>query len=55
MDDEEIYANVEEPSGAQLNWTRAQSGSGIIYVNEDVCHAVELNEPGATLSGKLLI
>ncbi|XP_055367119.1 CD209 antigen-like protein E [Betta splendens] len=51
MGENEVYVNVDKPSGAQINWKkRAQSSSGFLYANKYACQAVESNKPGATLS-----
>ncbi|XP_055365488.1 C-type lectin domain family 4 member M-like [Betta splendens] len=49
MDEQDIYANVEGPSGLYIRWERVQSSENI-YPNEDTCCSVETDRTGPALS-----
>ncbi|XP_029019768.1 C-type lectin domain family 4 member E-like [Betta splendens] len=49
MDEQDIYANVEGPSGLHIKWERVQSSENI-YQNEDTCCSVETDRTGPALS-----
>ncbi|XP_029019898.2 CD209 antigen-like protein C [Betta splendens] len=49
MDEQDIYANVEGPSGTHVKWRRVKSSENI-YQNEDTCCSVETDRTGPALS-----